>query len=75
MNNNYLSQISAKKLDGAGTCYAWSRPCLLYIKSRNLLGYINKEKKQHTANDNGFWDFDMAFKHYAPPYLLTVFIA
>lgn len=49
-----MSQISVVKLDGAGTYLAWSRSCLLLIKSRKLLGYITVEKKAPIVTDPNY---------------------
>ena len=58
MENSSLSQISAIKLDGAGTYLAWSRACLLFIKSRKMLGYITGDKKPPNVSDTTYAQWD-----------------
>ena len=58
IDNISLSQISAVKLDGAGTYLAWSRACLLFIKSRKLLSYITGDKKPPNVSDAAYAQWD-----------------
>nr|XP_009760576.1 PREDICTED: uncharacterized protein LOC104212904 isoform X2 [Nicotiana sylvestris] len=48
------------KLDGAGSYLTWSRACLLFTKSRKMIGYITGEKKQPVMTDATYnqWDCD-----------------